>query len=89
MANGKFEMSSSAWESKTFIPHFHEDEEAGLVYVDVAGLKDAGTPIIKILNCFILLYIFQKATSVKFLMTVPYGNLVRCISVRKDFEAMQ
>lgn len=87
---GKFKISSSKCASETFLPHFYEDPDTGIVFADVAGLKDTGTSIIKILNCFILLFIFRKAATVRFLMAVPYTKFgSRTLTVRNDFEAIQ
>lgn len=53
-----FNIGHSKSESMTFLPHFVTDEEAGIVYADIAGLNDTNGEFIELLNCFINRKIF-------------------------------
>ena len=65
-----FNIGHSKSESMTFLPHFVTDEEAGIVYADIAGLNDTNGEFIELLNCFINRKIFLQAENVRFIMAL-------------------
>ena len=68
-----FEIGHSQHSSKTFFPHFLKDQATGLVYADIAGLKDTDGDLIELVNFFINKSIFKKARSLKFLVPITIG----------------
>lgn len=48
-----FAIGHSSAKSKTFLPHFHMDEENNLIYVDVAGMLDTSGIFVEMVNSFI------------------------------------
>ena len=65
-----FTIGHSKSESMTFLPHFVADDEAGVVYADIAGLNDKNGDFVEFLNCFINRKIFLLSNSVRFI--VPF-----------------
>ena len=62
-----------------------------MIYSDVAGLLDAGSLNMRILNCFILMYIFQIAKTVRFVMPITYSQIQesRGYAVRSHFDSVK
>ena len=85
----KFKISNSKSRSETFVPHFFYDKERDIVFADVAGLNDTRSDIIRILNCFILQFIFKQAKSVRFLMTLNADKFKGGLTVAPDFVSIQ
>ena len=86
----KFKISHSKSCSETFVPHFFYDKERDIVFADVAGMNDTSTGIIRILNCFIMLFIFKQAKSVRFLMTLNADKFKgKTLTVAPDFVNIQ
>ena len=83
-------MSNSNVNSETFLPHFREDAKTGLLFIDIAGLHDSSTPIIQMLNSFMLQCILNQAETVRLLVAVPYSKITdRVLNMRDDFKAVQ
>ena len=55
-------------QSKTFFPHFIKDDATGIVYADIAGMKDTDGDLVELVNCFVNKSIFRRARSLKFLV---------------------
>lgn len=56
--------------SKTFLPHFINDEVNGVVYADIAGLQDTGGPLVEFTNCFLNKILFQMVKKIKILVPI-------------------
>ena len=66
------------------MPHFRKrDENADILFADIAGLMDSDGELFDYINCFINKKLFTLANQVKILFPVPFDQLKlnRCGSV--------
>lgn len=54
----------------TFLPHFVADDEAGVIYADIAGINDTNGEFVELLNCFINRRMFKLAENVRFIIAL-------------------
>lgn len=65
-----FEIGHSDSKSQTFIPQMIKDPARNYVWVDIAGLNDAGGKFMCLTNGFITKHLFQIVRCVKFIMPI-------------------
>lgn len=61
--------------SETFRPDTVASEKAGLIFVDVAGFEDSGSPLVELVNMFVNKHIFNISKSISFLMTITASEI--------------
>ena len=89
---GEFTIGHSLASSQTFMPHFRKrDQNADILYADIAGLMDTGGRLIDYINCFVNKKLFTIANRVKILFPVPFDQLKlnRCGSVLEQVSVLQ
>ena len=52
-----------------------KDDASGLIYADIAGIKDPDGDLIEYINCFINKSIFKRAKSLRFLVPLTINQL--------------
>ena len=73
-----FDIGHSKDESKTFLPQKlrRSDDTTNTVYVDIAGTKDTGTPLIEMVNIFMTKELFRKSKTVRFLVPIAKPQIL-------------
>jgi hypothetical protein len=61
--------------SETFRPDAVVNDKTGLMFVDVAGFEDSGSPLVELVNVFVNKHIFNISKSVSFLMTITLNEV--------------
>ena len=72
---GAFKINLSQIQSQTLIPAFQADPTTKLLYVDVGGFHDNVGPLAEILNSLIIKSIFNRAGSIRFLITLTQSQI--------------
>lgn len=65
-----FGIGHSQCKSETFLPAIYMDDESDHTWIDIAGLNDTSGDLIYLINSFVTKEIFQRASKVKFLITI-------------------
>ena len=88
---GIFDIGHSKHQSKTFLPHFINDDLKGVVYADIAGLQDTGGPLIEFTNCFLNKILFQMVKRIKILVPITIDQISqgRGQEARKQLQVIQ
>ena len=61
--------------SETFRPDTVANDKTGLMFVDVAGFEDSGSPLVELVNMFVNKHIFNISKSISFLMTITMNEV--------------
>jgi hypothetical protein len=61
--------------SETFRPDTVVNDKTGLMFVDVAGFEDSGSPLVELVNMFVNKHIFNISKSISFLMTITMNEV--------------
>lgn len=85
-----FKIGHSTAQSETFIPNIYYDEKTGITFSDVAGFNDTSGELIEIVNNFVIKYILQMASKVRFLLPVTLNQITeaRGSEVRGQLDIM-
>lgn len=86
-----FQIGHSTHQSQTFFPHFIKDDATGIVFADIAGMKDTDGDLVELVNCFVNKSIFKRAKSLKFLVPMTINQLKenRGMGVREQVRVLK
>lgn len=74
-ATKQLKIGHSTAQSETFRPDTVVNEKTSLMFVDMAGFEDAGSPLTELVNMFVNKHIFNISKSISFLLTITMNEI--------------